>query len=242
MFYSPSDVAVDAAGNVFVADYNNHRIRKITPDGTVTTLAGNGTPAFADGKASVASFHHPTGVAVDAAGNVFVADFRNHRIRKISKKGNVKTVAGTGAAGFADGPGIAAVFNGPWKIAVDKASGVLYVADMNNNRVRRIAPSGVVSTLAGNGVAASVDGFGTSACLNAPVDVDVDLFGSIFVAEYGGHRIRRISSQGNVTTVAGQGSQGLVDGPNAAFSFPYGVVADNHCSIFIADYGNHRIR
>lgn len=194
------------------------------------------------GKATAASFHYPTGVAVDATGNVFVADFRNHRIRRICKKGKVKTIAGTGSAGFADGPGITASFNGPWKIAVDRATGALLVADMNNNRVRRISPSGVVSTLAGNGVASSVDGFRTDACLNAPVDVDVDVWGNVFVAEYGGHRIRKIHPQGSVSTIAGLGTQGLVEGPNALFSFPYGVVSDNHGSLFVADYGNHRIR
>jgi DNA-binding beta-propeller fold protein YncE len=129
-------VAVDSTGNVYVADDTNHRIRKISPGGVVTTLAGSGTAGFADGTGAAAQFHHPFSVAVDSTGNVYVADSSNGRIRKITPSGVVTTLAGTGV-GFADGPGSAAKFWGLGNIVVDP-TGNLYIADTYNHRIRKI--------------------------------------------------------------------------------------------------------
>uniref|UniRef100_UPI003743F19A hypothetical protein n=1 Tax=Psychroflexus aurantiacus TaxID=2709310 RepID=UPI003743F19A len=158
-FSKPYGVAVDASGNVYVADFNNHRIRKTTPAGVVSTLAGS-TSGFADGTGSSAQFSKPYGVAVDASGNVYVADFNNHRIRKTTPAGVVSTLAGS-TQGFADGTGSSAQFNYPIGVAVD-ASGTVYVADANNHRIRKITPAGAVSTLAGS-TYGFADGTGISA-------------------------------------------------------------------------------
>ncbi|EOD32239.1 hypothetical protein EMIHUDRAFT_44050, partial [Emiliania huxleyi CCMP1516] len=161
-FHNPEDVAVDMLdmyGFVYVADQSNHRIRKIAPDGTVTTLAGSGNAAFADGQGIAAHFHHPAGVAVDGDGCVYVADQSNHRIRKIAPDGTVTTLAGSGSATFADGQGIAAHFHTPTGAAVD-GDGCVYVADQSNHRIRKIAPDGTVTTLAGSGNAGSIEGQG----------------------------------------------------------------------------------
>jgi serine/threonine-protein kinase len=146
-FDLPEGVAVDASGNVYVADNGNNLIRKITPAGVVSTLAGSGTAGSANGTGTSASFNSPFGVAVDAAGNVYVADSGNNLIRKITPAGVVSTLAGSGARGANNASGSAASFNTPSGVSVD-ASGNVYVADENNNQIRKITPAGVVSTVA----------------------------------------------------------------------------------------------
>ncbi|HIF27927.1 MAG TPA: hypothetical protein EYQ40_05270, partial [Candidatus Marinimicrobia bacterium] len=165
-FYKPSGVAVDGSGNVYVADKDNHLIRKITSGGVVTTLAGSGSVGSANGTGTAASFNYPSGVAVDGSGNVYVGDWGNHLIRKITSAGVVSTFAGSGSAGSANGTGTAATFNHPYGVAVD-GSGNVYVADyLGNHLIRKITSAGVVTTLAGSGSSGSANGTGTAASFN----------------------------------------------------------------------------
>jgi sugar lactone lactonase YvrE len=188
-FNGPSGLAVDSSGNVYVADYDNHMIRKITPNGTVTTVAGSGSRGDADGQGAAASFNRPNALKVDAMGNIYVADASNHRIRKITPDGVVTTLAGS-TRGFADGTGVAAQFDYPWGLAID-ASGNVYVADSGNNKLRKITPNGVVSTLAGSGTSGSENGLGATAQFDDPLDVAVDASGNVYVLD--DYSVRKIS-------------------------------------------------
>jgi len=187
-FSDPTGVAVDGAGNVYVADNGNHRIRKVSPTGVVTTLAGS-TLGYADGTGAAAQFANPFGVAMDAAGNVYVADRDNNRIRKVSPTGVVTTLAGS-TQGYADGTGAAAQFSSPTGVAVD-AAGNVYVADRKNDRIRKVSPTGVVTTLAGS-TQGYADDTGASAKFANPTGVAVDSIGNIYVADRENHRIRKI--------------------------------------------------
>ena len=190
-FNWPSGVAVDSGSNVYVADRSNHTIRKITPAGVVTTLAGTpGTSGTADGTGSAAQFNYPSGVAVDSGSNVYVADDGNFTIRKITPAGVVTTLAGTPAqSGFADGTGTSARFSDPLGIAVDSGSNV-YVAESLISIIRMITPAGVVTTIGGQyGTAGSADGTGTSARFSSPTEITVDQGGNLFVADLGNNRI-----------------------------------------------------
>ncbi|MHB1045548.1 MAG: SMP-30/gluconolactonase/LRE family protein [Thermoanaerobaculia bacterium] len=242
-FRYPSGVAVDASGNVFVADSQNNRIRKIDTAGNMSTLAGNGTQGFADGPGASAMFSYPFGVAVDASGNVYVGDPGNQRIRKIDIAGNVSTLAGTGTQGFADGSGASAILSYPYGVAVD-ASGNVYFADTYNNRIRKIDTSGNVSTLAGTGTQGFADGPGASAMFTYPGGVAVDASGSVYVADSQNNRIRKIDTSGNVSTLAGNGNRGLADGPGASamFTYLYGVAVDASGNVYVADRDNGLIR
>ena len=205
VFSGPGGIAVDGNGTIYVADTGNNRIRMITPSGTVSTLAGNGTTGFGDGVGTAAVFSGPRGIAVDGNGTIYVADTGNNRIRKIASIGTVSTLAGNGTAGFGDGVGTAAIFSGPRGIAVN-GNGTIYVADTGNNRIRKIASIGTVSTLAGNGTAGFGDGVGTTAVFSGPRGIAVDGNGTIYVADAGNHRIRMISSGNVTTTLAGVGT------------------------------------
>ena len=243
-FRYPSGLAVDVSGTVYVADSNNSRIRKISPAGVVTTLAGDGTASYADGTGTAAYFRYPKGVAVDASGTVYVADTSNHRIRKISPAGVVTTLAGDGTASYADGTGTAAQFYFPEGIAVD-ASGTVYVADTSNHRIRKISPAGVVTTLAGYSTYGYADGTGTAAQFSFPRGIAVDASGAVYVADYYNHRIRKITPAGEVTTLAGSGIEGgYADGAvtSAKFSHPTGVAVDASGAVYVTDYYNYRIR
>ena len=190
-FNLPHGVAVDESGNIYVADFGNNRIRKITASGNVTTLAGSGKPEFADGLGKEASFNGPNSVAIDGSGNVYVADRGNNRIRKISPNGTVATLAGSGKPEFADGLGKEASFNQPSGIAVD-GIGNVYVADSYNHRIRKIGPSGYVTTLVGSGNPGSEDGYGSAASFNSPYAIAVDAGGAVYVADQLNHKIRKI--------------------------------------------------
>jgi len=241
-------IAVDAKGNLYVTDSTGHSIRKITPQGEISTLAGSGKEGFADGPGSQAQFAFPVGIAVDAKGFLYVADRRNHRIRTISPAGVVSTLAGSSTAGFADGPGSQAQFEWPLGIAADKA-GNLYVAEANNHRIRTLSPAGVVSTLAGSGEAGFADGPGGEAKFAFPSDIAVDAKGNLYVADANNHRIRKITPQGLVSTLAGGGETGeeaggFADGPGseARFNRPSRIAIDSKGNLYVMDFGNNQIR
>jgi sugar lactone lactonase YvrE len=193
MFSNPAGVAVDGAGNVYVADVGNNAIRKIVAKSAlVSTFAGTGVRGSADGAATAATFNQPAALAVDAVGNVYVADTYNNKIRKITPQGLVSTFAGSGSPGSANGAGAAASFNQPTGIAID-ASGNIYVADTNNNLIREITATGTVTTLAGTGSAGGANGTLTASTFNAPSGLAVDSYGRIFVADTGNSLIRLIT-------------------------------------------------
>ena len=234
-------LAVDTAGNVYVADTNNHRIRKISAAGVVSTLAGS-TQGYANGTGTAARFNNPSGVAVDAAGNVFVTDTFNYRIRKITPAGVVSTLAGSGVVGFANGSGTAAQFNKTYGIAVND-TGSIFVADALNHRVRKITASGVVTTFAGS-VYGYANGNGTTAKFSYPYGITVDATDNVYVTDAEDNRIRKITIAGMVSTLAGSGIGGFADGigTTAQFINPCGVTVDAVGSVFISDATNHRIR
>ena len=246
-FNGPGGVALDASGNVYVTDNNNHTIRKITPAGVVTTLAGRaGSRGSTDATGNAARFDNPNGVATDASGNVYVADYLNHTIRKITSAGVVTTLAGTaGSSGSTDATGSAARFNGPGGVALD-ASGNVYVTDNNNHTIRKITPAGVVTTLAGRaGSRGSTDATGNAARFDNPNGVATDASGNVYVADYNNHTIRKITSAGVVTTLAGTaGSSGSTDATGSAARFyrPTGVATDASGNVYVADLSNHTIR
>ena len=307
---APRTLAVDREGNVYVADTDNNVIRRIDPSGAITTIAGNGEPGWSGdgGPATEARITWPHSVAVDDAGNVYVADSRNHRIRRVDPTGVITTVAGTGRGGFSGDPGPAteAFLDNPKGVAVDSA-GRLYIADTGNNRVRRVDPSGVIITVAGNGVAGgggdggrateaevtrpravAVDGAGnlyllegtegevgrirkvdgdgiitlfagaggagfggdggpaTEALFNRPRDLAADAAGNVYVADSENQRVRKVDTSGTVTTIAGTGDSDFSGdgGPatEAELSVLRGVAVGPHGDLFLADTGNHRIR
>ncbi len=242
-FRNPSGVTVDGAGNVYVADTCNHKIRKISPGGLVTTFAGSGVAGSSDGTGTAASFANPVGLATGGSGNLYVADASNNRIRMISPAGIVTTLAGSGDPGSADGAAAASSFFRPYGVAVD-ATGVVYVADNLNHRIRKISPVGIVTTLAGSGESGSADGTAAAATFSYPLGVAADAAGSVYVADFQNNRIRKIASGGAVSTLAGSGALGSKDGTGAAASFrcPGGVALDAAGNVYVGDSGNNRIR
>jgi DNA-binding beta-propeller fold protein YncE len=241
-FNDPQGLAIDASGSIYVADSGNHRIRVIREDGSVETFAGS-TLGFADGATSSAQFQSPVGLALDAHRNLLVADRDNHRIRRITSLGQVETLTG-GAAGFVDGPRSAARFNHPQGLFV-AADGFAYVADSNNHSIRKVTPSGEVTTLAGNGTPGHTDGTGAAALFRHPIGLTGDDAGYLYVADWGNNCIRRIQiATGAVTTLAGTTKAGYLDGglSTALFSLPTGIARTSSGSLIVVDYGNHRIR
>lgn len=248
-FNRPSGLALDSAGILYVADQVNHAIRRITPAGNVSTIAGKiGTSGTADGTGTAAQFTFPTDVAVDSAGNIYVADTSNHAIRKIAPGNIVTTLAGSKrTSGNGDGFGTQARFFSPWAVAVD-AAGNVYVADTNNNLIRRVTPEGRVTTVAGNPTndePGSKDGIGVEAEFSAPSGIDVDASGNLWVADTWNHTLRKITPSAQVSTLAGQpevyGQRNSI-GLDARFYAPTGIVVDPAGGFFIADRFNHAIR
>ncbi len=244
-FNNPEGIAVDSLGNIFVADTYNHKIRKITPDGVVSTIAG-GNADFANGQGYDAKFWSPSGLALDSSGNLYVADTGNHKIRKITPKGIVSTLAGGNYQGFSDGIGIHASFWAPTGVAVDTLGNV-YVADKVNSKIRKITPGGEVSTIAGVFQTGFLDGIASKAEFSNPTSVAVDVYGNVFVADKDNGKIRKINLDGQVSTFAGNKvgfAFGYEDGlaSNAKFESPSSLAIEimsgdvgRFGNIFIAD-------
>ena len=234
LFSNPAGMASDANGNIYVCDVFNNRIRKIAPDGTVTTIAGTGVAGNSDGPALSAQFYAPQGLAVDAQGNIFVADYGNSLIREIVAATNtVKTYAGNGYVGYVDGDALkTAEFNGPSGVAVD-ANGNLFVTDRNNNMIRKITSAGVVSTIAGTKTPGYVNGTvnttGGYASFRNPSALVLDKDGNIYVADLGNSAIRMITPAAVVTTIAGGPGQTSLVGSSIALTI------DAQGNFFIAD-------
>lgn len=230
---SPCPESVAPSGDIFFADSENHRIRKITRSGEVTTFAGSGHAASVDGSGLSAQFKFPWGLEMDATGNLFVSEHSGNRIRKISPDGMVTTIAGSGAHGFADSKANSATFDLPVDLAIDESNNILYVVDQANHAIRKInlaldpSDNGFVSTLAG-GVSGFQDGTGSEAKFSSPRGIELDGEGNLFVADTSNRRIRKVTSEGVVTTIAGDGQSGTQDGQgtSAQFTSPTGLFLD----------------
>ncbi len=244
---TPEGVAVDLNGNIFIPDRGNGRIRKVAPSGIITTVAGGGGSLGDGGPATSAGVNDPWDVVVDAAGNLYIADAGNRRLRRVSAGGTITTVAGTGQPLFSGDGGAAtlAQFDAPRGVAADTA-GNLYIADQSNHRIRKVTPQGMVSTMAGNGQA-GVSGDGgpaTSAAVGDPHGVAIGPDGSIYIAQAYSSRVRKVSPLGTITTLAGGGNALGDNGPatSAKLAYPANLAVDAASNVFISDYKDHRVR
>jgi uncharacterized protein (TIGR03437 family) len=252
----PVDVFADQAGNLFIADQFNNRIRKVASDGTISTVAGTGVAGFAGdgGPAINAQINTPTGIRGDSSGNLYIADVGNQRIRKVDSSGVITTFAGNGNKGYGGdgGPAIDASFYNAVRVAIDPSGNVL-VADQSDHRIRRITPAGIVSTFAGNGAgtpsAGAFSGDGgpaVDASLNNPTAVAVDGTGVVYISDQANQRIRKVALDGTITTIAGNGSQGFGGdgGPASAaiLNYPGGIIVDSSGNLYFNDDINYRTR
>ncbi len=247
----PTNVALDAAGNIYFADAGNHCIRKVNTSGIISTVAGNGSSGYSGdgGPATAATMLHPWDVKVDAAGNIYIADKDNHAIRKVNTSGVISTIAGNGTSGFGGdgGPATAASLYYPTGLFIDRSNNV-YIADYFNDRIRKINTSGIISTVAGNGTT-SYSGDGgpaTAAGMYSPNSLTIDSVGNMYIADELNERVRKVSPSGIIITVAGDGSTGfLADGSPATsggMDAPVGVCVDNSGNLLFCDFNNNRIR
>jgi sugar lactone lactonase YvrE len=247
----PFGLALDSSGNLYIADQINNRVRKLTPDGNLSTIAGNGKASYSGdgGPATDAALNHPCGIAIDSAGNLYIADTANNSIRKVTSAGTISTFAGTGQIGNTGDGGEAskALLDHPIGLALD-SQGKLYIADTGNNRVRVVSTDGKIDAFAGNGTAGS-DGDGGAAKdarLNRPQGVFVDSAGVVYIADTFNHRIRKVDTDGTITTVAGVGTPGDSGdgGPatKAELRYPKSVVKDAAGNLIIVDSFNARVR
>lgn len=248
----PTDAALAPDGTLYLADQQNHRIRRIGPDGIITTVAGNGNPGFSGdgGPATQARLYNPYAVALGPDGSLYIADSDNHRVRRVGPDGIITTVAGTGSAGFSgdDGPATAARLANPSGVAVGP-DGALYIADTDNNRVRQVGTDGIIVTVAGSDSAGGYGGDGGPAWqarLYHPIRVVVDPDGVLYIADLVNHRVRRVGVDGTITTLAGTGVPGYSGdgGPatQAQLYSPIGLALDTTGGLYIADSYNSRIR
>lgn len=247
--WSAQGLAVDGAGNLYIADTGNHRVRKIDSAGTITTIAGNGTQDSTGdgGPAAQAQFRFPVDIAIDRSGNIYVAEAEGRRVRKIDQNSQITTVAGTGVEGFSGdgGPAAQAQLGFPLAIAVDD-SGNLYIVD--SDRIRKVDASGTITSIAGTGAHRFTGDGGpaTAAELNGSEGVAADHAGSIYIADSNNNRIRKIDAGGRISTIAGSGTQGFSGdgGPatTAQLASPTSVAVDRDSNIYIGDQGNHRVR
>ncbi|MFE7842180.1 RICIN domain-containing protein [Streptomyces sp. NPDC057474] len=247
----PYGVALDSAGTLYFSEFSTHRVRKVTRDGNISTLAGSGEADYGgdEGPAVSAHLNYPRGVAVDSTGAVYIADAGNHRVRKIATDGTISTFAGTGTAGSSgDGAlATAAELDRPYGVAVD-STGTVYIADHNNHRIRKITPDGNIRNFAGTGEAGSAgDGDAAeSAQLNSPHAVAVDGAGAVYIADAGNHRVRKVAADGTISTVAGTGEAKFGGDGGAAdatqLNCPAAVAVDSSGCLYICDQYNHRVR
>ena len=251
--FSPTGLAVDGAGNLYIADLGNNRVRKVSPDGTITTVAGGGSPASGNGDggpAISAKLSAPGGIAFDASGNMYISEggLGGSRIRRVSPNGTISTIAGNGTLSFSgdNGPASSAALNVPLGIAVD-AAGNLYIADGGNCRIRKVSASGIITTVAGNG-AVSFSGDGgpaTSAGFEATW-VAVDSAGNLYIVDGGNERVRLVNTSGIITTIAGNGVLGTSGdgGPatSAELNVPFGIALGAGGKVYVTDGGGGRVR
>ena len=243
----PSGIVYDTVGNLYIADRANHRVRRVRPDGHIERFAGTGVPGFAgdQGPSGQAQLYYPSGLAFDALGNLYIADTGNHRVRRISPQGEITTVAGTGIAGFAgDGAqASAAQLNQPSAVAFDGAA--LYIADAGNGRVRRVSSEGIIATVAGGGFDRTGDGPALMTALLSPVDVQVESPGRLLIVDRDAHRLYRLGENELLRVVAGSGERGTGGtGGQAVFAAldqPLAAIADGAGGAYLADGGNGRL-
>lgn len=250
LLFSPNGVAVDSAFNVYIADQQNHRIRKVTPAGVITTLAGTGAPGYSGdgGLATAAQLFYPLGVSIDPQGNVLITDTNNNRIRRIGANGVIQTIAGNGRNDFTGdgGPATLAALSAPTSARTD-AAGNLYIADSFNSRIRKVTVAGGINTFAGsNSVQTGDGGAATAAGLGLPTGVAIDAANNVYIADVLANRVRKVTPSGTITTVVGNGNFGFGgDGGQAAsatISLPGDVGVDSAGNLYVVDTGNARIR
>jgi sugar lactone lactonase YvrE len=255
-FNQPINICLDEAGNMYVSDFLNQRIRKISSDMMVTTIAGSGIAGLFDGPSDQAKFNYPRGICLDDTGNIYIGDSWNHRVRKISLNGIVSTWAGGGTTigvqsvgDYVDAGDTAARFYTPCELSIDLSNNI-FVADAYNHRIRKIDPAGMVTTVAGSGESGPnaggfQDGPAEQAMFKVPTACYMSLTGSIYVGDGQNQRVRKISTDGIVSTFAGSGDTGFENGPDslATFDFPRGCVMDYQAHrLYVVDYNNHAIR